>query len=169
MKEPLPRWKPLRLKDWDYSTRGLYFLTVCAKDHQPLFGRVVGGGVLDAPRVALTEAGAAIERRISVINAHYRHVQIEQYVIMPNHLHLLVLVSGPSRTPAPTNNRANEVIPALISTLKRFVNKDCGEDLWQTRYYDHVVRDDRDLHRIQTYIDQNPAKWAEDRYYCVED
>ena len=69
--------------------------------------------------------------------------------------------NGTSRTPSPTN----AVIPRFVSTFKRFVNKDCGFSLFQRSYYDHIIRDEEDYGRIVRYIDENPARWTEDKYY----
>ena len=96
----------------------------------------------------------------------YNDVSIDKYIIMPNHIHMIVILSpkdGPSRTPAPTNMR----LPFLISTLKRFTNRAAGISLWQRSFYDHVIRNEADYLRIWRYIDTNPAKWAEDEYYTT--
>lgn len=83
---------------------------------------------------------------------------------MPNHVHFIITVAahgGSSRTPTPTNAK----LPAFVSTWKRFTNKKAGVSLWQRSYYDHVIRNDADCLRAWQYIDDNPAKWAEDEYY----
>ena len=165
---PLPERKHTRLKDYDYSRDGVYFLTICAAENRCLFARVcVGGGVLDAPRVTLTQYGAAIQDRLEEMDRVYGHVALLKYVIMPNHIHILLQVADrPSGTPAPTErDRANQTIPAFVSTLKRMTNRTCGVPLWQRGYHDHVVRNEADYLRIWNYIDANPAKWAEDKYY----
>ena len=96
--------KALRLPSYDYSRAGVYFLTLCAKDKAPLFGKVcVGGGALDAPKVELSAYGAVVERWIADCTDKYEDLAILKYVIMPNHVHLIVeLRDGPSRAPAPT-------------------------------------------------------------------
>ena len=83
---------------------------------------------------------------------------------MPNHIHFLVHVeeNGTSRTPSPTN----KTLPVLVSTIKRFSNKKCGIQLWQRSYHEHVIRNEQDYLEIWNYIDGNPSKWAEDRYYA---
>ena len=94
--------KPLRLPDYDYSQTGLYFLTLCAKDKALLFGKVcVGGGALDAPQVEPSQYGAVVERWIADCTVKYDDLAILKYVVMPNHVHLIVeLRGGPSRAPA---------------------------------------------------------------------
>ena len=109
----------------------------------------------------------AIKERLEEMNRVYGHVALLKYVIMPNHIHILLQVEdGPSGTPAPTErDRANQTIPAFVSMLKRMTNRTCGVPLWQRGYHDHVVRNEADYLRIWNYIDANPAKWAEDKYY----
>jgi len=157
--------KALRLPSYDYSRAGVYFLTLCAKDKAPLFGKVcVGGGALDAPKVELSAYGAVVERWIADCTDKYENLAILKYVIMPNHVHLIVeLRDGPSRAPAPT--RANQTIPSFASALKRMTGRYCGVAIWQRGYYDHVIRNDADFLRVWNYIDTNPAKWAEDEYF----
>ena len=104
--------------------------------------------------------------------AFYPHVRIEKYVVMPNHIHLLIAIqqgpSGASRTPPPTSARASQVIPMFISTLKRLTNKTAGHALWQRGYYDHIIRSPDDYNTIWHYIDTNPAKWAQDTRYVTD-
>ena len=159
--------KKLRLPNYDYSRAGLYFLTLCTNKKAPLFGEVcVGGGALDAPNVELSSCGAVVERWLADCKGNYKNLAILKYVIMPNHVHLIVeLRGGPSGAPAPTQSRANERIPAFVSGMKRMTDRRCGTALWQRGYYDHVIRNDAEFLRVWTYIDTNPAKWAEDEYF----
>ena len=159
--------KPLRLPDYDYSRTGVYFLTLCAKDKAPLFGKIcVGGGALDAPKVELSPYGIAVERWLTGCKDTYRDLAVLKYVIMPNHVHLIVeLRGGPSRAPASTISRANERIPSFVSGMKRMTIRNCGGQIWQRGYYDHVIRNDTNFLRVWTYLDTNPAKWAEDEYF----
>jgi len=99
----LPIRKNIRLKDYNYSNRGYYFITLCVKDGHEMLGKVVGDGVLDVPSVQLSKYGMITAKHIFALNSHYAHLTIQNYVIMPNHVHLLVSVScGTSRTPPPT-------------------------------------------------------------------
>lgn len=157
------RRKNPRLKAYDYSQRGGYFITFCTKDRAPLLSTVVvGGGVLDAPQTVLTAAGEVVDRYIRDLGRYYPWMTVEHSVIMPNHVHLLLLVhQGPPGTSAPTNM----AIPRVISALKRFTNRDCGTQLWQRGYYDHILRDEADFLLHWDYIASNPGKWAEDEYH----
>ena len=155
----------MRLPEYDYGQPGGYFITFCTKGKAKLLGEVVGGGVLDAPSVRLSDYGLAMERCIRNVAEQYKTISIPCFVIMPNHVHMIVEIEtyeiGSSGTPTPTN----QTIPALVSTIKRLTNRMAGESLWQRGYYDHVIRNHDDYLQTWHYIESNPAKWSEDIYY----
>ena len=156
--------KPNRLKDYDYSTDGAYFITLCTQNRRALLSNIVGDGLSDVPhRVHLLSHGKIADRYIRQMSDFYNNLTVEHYVIMPNHIHMLIRVegNGSSRTPTPTNS----VIAKFVGTLKRFCNRELGEQIWQRSYYDHVIRDETDYLRIAEYIQKNPARWREDRFY----
>ncbi|MBP8594455.1 MAG: transposase [Ruminococcus sp.] len=163
--------KKIRLENRDYSMNGAYFITICTKDRFPYLSEIrtsmmfddnnVGDGVLDVPNVELTEFGKITEDVLIEINEHYQFIDIMNYVIMPDHLHLIISVNhersgGTSRTPSPTN----ATIPALVSTFKRFVNKRIGFNIWQRSYYDHIIRGEGEFAEIWRYIENNPLNHA---------
>ncbi len=160
--------KPTRLKDFDYSSNGIYFITICTNDMKCLLSDV-GDGAPDVPQIRLSEYGKIIENEILKMNGIYDNLNVDYYVIMPNHIHLLLIVSnthtnGTSRAPSPTNS----VVARYVSTLKRMTNKKCDVDLWQRSFYDHIIRNEEDfLNHIQ-YIEENPRKWiiGKDEYYA---
>ncbi|WP_295066853.1 transposase [Ruminococcus sp.] len=180
-----PDRKLNRLENYDYSRNGLYFITICTKDRVPYLSKVtsvgnavgdiptilknvgVGDGVLDVPEFKLTEYGRILNDQIIEINSVYKKLKIIKYVIMPDHLHMIIYLfdddnvfGGTSRTPSPTN----AVIPSLISTLKRFVNKKIGFNIWQRSYHDHIIRNEKEFLEICDYIDNNPTNWVNDIY-----
>ena len=161
----LPERKKIRLGEYDYSESGAYFVTICTKNRQCILSEVVGGGALDAPRVELTSYGKILDDEIQKSMRIYQHIQIDKYVIMPNHVHMIINIlynpNGTSRAPS----RTNETIPAFVSMLKRFTNKQCGEKIWHRSYYDHIIRTQHDYAQIWQYIDENPSKWESDEYY----
>jgi len=173
MQKELPVRKHPRLKAFNYSSDGAYFVTFCVKGKHEMLGKIVGRGILDAPLVQLSEYGKNIVGAIEFLNRKHDRMNIEKYVIMPNHVHFIVIVNdsgdgasghnddGASGKPRPTN----ELIPKLISSIKRFTNKKAGFDMWQTSYYDHIIRNESDYQRIWQYIDENPARWEEDDYF----
>jgi REP element-mobilizing transposase RayT len=186
----LPKRKQLRLPDYDYSSPGAYFVTICTRDRRCILSEVtVGDGVLDVPNVRLSPYGEILAETLREIEKTYSWLSLDRYVIMPNHIHLLLCiggngpsgtpaptnaVDGPSRTPAPTNAvdgpsgtpaPTNETLPMLVSTFKRFTNRRCGIQLWQRSYHEHVIRSEDDYRQIWEYIENNPVRWVEDRYY----
>ena len=161
----LPKRKSNRLPGFDYSTPGAYFITVCTKERKCILGDIVGGGALDAPFVRLTTIGETVQRYI-VSGSNISGVTVDKFVIMPNHIHIILLVddaavSGTSRAPSP----ANALIPHFVSALKRFCHRDVGEIVFQRSYHDHVIRGEKDYRKIWEYIDTNPTRWCEDCFY----
>ena len=218
--------KRTRLRAYDYSGSGVYFVTVCTEAKRPVLCRIVGADVLDGPRPELTAQGKIVQNRLEEMERIYDDISIDHYVIMPNHVHLLLTIRGAgpgtwgtpsptdagagpgtsrtpsptdagarpgtsrtpsptdagagpgtSRTPSPTDAGAgpgtsrtpsptNARLPQFLSTFKRFTNREIGFPIWQRSYHDHIIRDEPDFLNHWQYIDNNPAKWAEDPYYC---
>ena len=128
----LPKRKPTRLQNFDYSTAGVYFITICTENRREILSRIVGGDVLDAPKnIKLLPHGKIAQKYIHQLNDFYDDIKVDGYVIMPNHIHLLlyVLESGAS-SPSPTTKQRSTV-SRFVSTLKRFCNKEYGENIWQ--------------------------------------
>ena len=113
--------------------------------------------------VCLTAAGCIVDRYIRSISAAYPHIVVDQYIIMPNHVHLLLTVLH--NDGAPGSSRPTALIPRVVAALKRFTNQEAGCKLWQTSYYDHIIRDEADYTARYNYILDNPRRWAEDEYY----
>ncbi len=161
----LPKRKTIRLKEYDYNNEGYYFITVCTKDKQKLLCDIVGTGILDGPQIKFTKQGNIAKQQIETMRDFYDDIKIDKYVIMPNHIHLLIKIigaeNGPSRKPVPTNSK----ISNFVGTFKRFCNKQYGKNVWQYRSHDHIIRGQQDYKEIWQYIDNNPAKWEEDKFY----
>ncbi len=168
MDNELKKRKPNRLKNFDYSQNGAYFITICTKDKRCILGKIVGDGVLDVPKIYLSDYGNIVNDRIVEMNKIYENIMVEKYTILPNHIHLLIHIDnnvknkiGTSRTPSPTN----VAIPSFVSTLKRLTNKQIGENIWQRSYHDHIIRNEHDYLEIWQYIENNPKKWQEDKFF----
>ena len=186
--------KTPRLKTFDYNTVGVYFITICTENRKCILSHVAGTGVPDCPypplidraKIELTAYGKIAEKYIKQLNDFYEHLSVEHYVIMPNHIHLLLFIkekqkmersgvngqsrtpdNGQSRTPVPTNNieRANSVFSQFLSTFKRFCNKEYGCNIWQTRAYDHIIRNQEDYEKHVRYLYENPMRWYYDDLY----
>ena len=162
----LPKRKQNRLVNFDYGQNGAYFITICTKNRKRILSNInVGTGVLDCPQIDLLKYGKTADKYIKQLNDFYDNITVNKYVIMPDHIHLLITIQNvQSRTPVPTDetikfDNKNSTIAKFISTFKRFCNKEYGENIWQPRYYDHIIRNQKDYNEIWEYIKQNPKKW----------
>ena len=152
---------------YDYNSSGSYFITICTKDRKCILSKVVGTGVPDCPKIVLLKHGIIAEKYIHQLNEFYSYISVENFVIMPNHIHMMVfLIEGQSGTPVPTDmNRANNVLSKFVSTFKRFYNKEYGENVWQSPFNDHIIRNNKDYEEHMQYIYENPARWIYDEMY----
>lgn len=176
-----------RLKEYDYNTPGAYFLTICVENRKCILSRIVGTGVLDSPKVELLPYGKIAVKYINQLNDFYEHLAVDSYVIMPNHIHILLRVlerpSGPlvltshSRDdssaigfghPDSPHTRQNSAVSQFVSTFKRFCNKEYGKNIWQARSYDHIIRDQADFDKHLQYIYENPFGWQKDEFFTEE-
>lgn len=158
----LPKRKPIRLKEFDYSTPGAYFVTICTKDKEKTLSKIiVGDGLCAIPNNILTPIGNEIEKSIHYINENHNGVTIDKYVVMPNHIHLIVVLddSGGGGTPP---------LQKIVGELKSYTTKQFGKILWQRSYHDHIIRGEQDYKKIWEYIDTNVAKWEMDCFYTFE-
>lgn len=162
----LPNKQAIRLKNYDYNSPGTYFITICTKNREEILSHIcVGTGVLDRPQNRLTKYGQIADKQLIFMSDFYDNVAVDKYVIMPNHIHLLLTIkaspNGRSGTPVPTNS----LVAKFISTFKRFCNKVYGYNIWQDRYYDHIIRNQEDYNAKWEYIEYNPLKWESDHLY----
>ena len=157
----LPKRKGNRLKEYDYNSPGAYFITICTKDKKQILSNIaVGTGILDGPKIILTEQGKIADKYIKQLNDFYKNISVDNYCIMPNHIHILLQVFENEKTTI-TRDMQNSVVSKFVGTFKRFCNKEYGENVWQSRSYDHIVRGYQDYKEIYEYINNNPTKWAE--------
>ena len=157
----LPKRKQNRLTEYDYSTPNAYFITVCTHDRKNLFWTDVGA-IIDRPEnVPLTGLGLLVRKAVWDIPTHYPAVTVDHFVIMPNHIHLLLQIN--------TDADGRSMIAPTISTVMRMMkgtfSKQAGFSVWQKGFYDHVVRNENDYLQIWNYIAGNPGKWAEDKLF----
>ena len=152
--------KTNRLKNYDYSNSGYYFITICTEQKKNILCHIVTENYVH-PKTVLSETGLIVKNNIDELSNVYPTVSVEQYVIMPNHLHLILKIDDDSEQTqfAPTISR-------VIKQFKGSITKQIGVSIWQKSFYDHIIRDEKDYLRIAEYIENNPAKWQEDKYYC---
>ena len=156
--------KQIRLQNYDYSAPGAYFVTVCTHDRRCILSKIRRGDPCGRPSLTLSPYGeivaACIKRSADLYN-----VQISPIVIMPNHIHFICTIDPPRATArvAPTLGRIVGALKSLSANQRR--EKGLNGKLWQRSYHEHVIRGKEDYLQIWEYIDTNPTKWAEDRYY----
>jgi REP element-mobilizing transposase RayT len=162
MQKELPIRKKIRLDGYDYSSAGYYFITMCVKGNAHLFGEVSNG------TMRLNEYGIIAENELLKIPFRYDNcVQIPKHIVMPNHIHMIVAIPTTERiNPFPT--KAD--IPNIVGKYKAGVTRIVGNAfmryaIWQPRFQDHIIRNEEAYRNIWRYIDNNPAKWAEDDYF----
>ncbi len=148
MNDTLPKRKQIRLKSYDYTKAGVYFLTVCTANRAHILSSVQDSE--NRPHIELTAIGQAVKTRLE------RFPGIEKYVIMPNHVHLLVNRETDSKRDVSQD----------VRSFKLLVSKSVGASIWQRGYYDHIIRNESDYLIHWQYIEDNPAKWCDDPYFA---
>jgi len=156
-----------RLRGWDYGSPGLYFVTICTKDRNHYFGEIVveshGNATLQK-----TEIGLVAEDHWKKIPAHFPFVVLDEFVIMQDHIHGILLLNNPEHTIWQPNRFApqSKNIPSIIRGYKASVTKFATmyqiPFAWQPRYFDRIIRTEKELNNIRRYIINNPAQWKED-------
>ena len=148
--QSLPQRKQNRLRDYDYSQRGAYYVTICTKDRKPILSQIVG----DDAHIVPLPCGTIVEKYIK--NAP----EVTKYVIMPDHVHLIIeLHNGSMWETTPASGKDNR-IASIVRSIKVLTTKEIGIPIFQRGYYDHVIRNQQDCDEIWEYIDNNPRKWT---------
>ena len=164
MDNEFPKRNPTRLRDFDYSQNGAYFITICAQNMRCIFGNIVGEG---SPLPQLSPFGSAVKKCIDMIPEKYLDVIVDKYVIMPNHIHLILCISKENGRgdPSPT-------ISTVVGWLKYNCTKDInalansnGKPVFQRSFHDHIIRNVHDYTKIWEYIDTNHLRWHDDCFY----
>ena len=159
-----PQRKKNRLENYDYSSCGAYFITACTLERQNYFWKNVGA-IIDRPQdVELSTYGKMVDQAIQNIPSAYPALSLESYVIMPNHIHLLLRVCADEYgrpLVAPTMSR-------VVKQLKGIVSKQIGKSIWQKSFHDHIIRNREDYEEHLRYIYENPIRWCYDELYAEE-
>jgi REP-associated tyrosine transposase len=181
--KPFPQRKSPRLQGYDYSQSGAYFVTICTYQRQLFFGDVI------EDEMRLTALGELAAWHWQDLPNHFSHIDLDSFVVMPNHVHGIVLITDdmdvvPTKPPninvgtqsivsdaiqSPPAKRP--VLGTIIGTYKAAVTRKANRQLsfegriWQGRFYDHIIRNETSLNKIRQYVIYNPAKWDEDRFY----
>ena len=162
MEKELPVRKIIRLKGYDYSNSGYYHITMCVKDRHEMLGAINVG--TNCVRPLLSEYGNIVKKEIAVLSETYDNVKVVKYVIMPNHIHMIIVIEL-------DDSGRTQFVPTVSRIIKQFkgsITKQIGFSLWQPRFYDEIIRNEEAYRNIWRYIDENPIKWAEDEYFVKE-
>ena len=167
MEKQLPKRKSPRLKSFDYSTTGAYFITICTQNRKNILSTIVGEG---SPLPKLSHYGEIADLWIQKLPEKYHEISVDCYVIMPNHIHLLlsVMKDDGRGNPSPT---VDTVMGWLKYQITKEINKlrgTPGEKLLQRSFFDHIIRNQDDYYEIYKYIYENPMRWKLDRFYAEE-
>jgi REP element-mobilizing transposase RayT len=165
LEELYPQRRRVRLRSYDYSWPGAYFVTICTYEKQCLFGNIENG------LVNLNEYGEIAQACWKDIPFHFPEISNEIFIVMPNHVHGIISIHGvdgrSGSKPDPTSKRPLfEIVRAFKTYSSRRINEhrhSQGTPMWQRSYYEHVIRSEREYHQIGEYVKYNPAKWETDR------
>jgi len=162
--------RSVRLKGYDYTKAGLYFITVCVESYKCLFGNVADGIMV------LNECGKTVENCWNEIPKHYPDCVLHEFVVMPNHLHGIVEIAVGVENFRPNDDRVEDFRPlrycaprsigAIVRGFKIGTTKKLGASVWQRNYYEHIIRDAKSHNQIADYIIYNPSKWEYDKFYA---
>ena len=180
-----------RLQTWDYGANGLYFITICTQNRECYFGDIV------ETRFIASQIGELVRKYWYEIPEHFPYVKLDTFVVMPNHVHGIIVIDKPygdaigddgcngrsQLEPQPLTNKTggitgnkNPMIHENISRIIRWYKAKCSfnarkihaDFAWQTRFHDHIIRDEKSFITIQTYINESPMKWVDDKFYNME-
>ena len=161
-----PIRKPNRLKNWDYGENGSYFVTICTKEKRHLLSSIPVGDGFPVP--LLTKTGLLVERQILSIPEHFPDAVPEKYIIMPNHIHMILILHTNRHgtgNPSPTLGSVIGWFKYQTTQEINRISETVGQPFWQRSYHDHIIRNDAEHLSIWQYIDTNPSRWNLDCYY----
>jgi REP element-mobilizing transposase RayT len=151
-----PKRKQIRIDDYDYSTPGAYFITVCPANREKIFWSNCRGELRSPANVPLSNMGIIVDNEIKKLNTIYNTVRVDQYCIMPDHIHFIISINT-------DENGRTQFAPTISRVIKQFkdsITKQIGRPIWQKSFYDHGIRNQRDYDEIWEYIENNPLKYA---------
>ncbi len=191
----MPKYNPdihhrrsIRLKGYDYSQEGLYFITICVQNHECLFGEIING------EMQLNEMGKIVKEEWEKSAKIRSEIETHEYIVMPNHFHAIVEIITTNNGPVgaygirpneiytnSSNNQLGDInqtgvchtplrspsktLGALVRGFKSSVTKQLGFSPWQRNYYEHIIRNDKSYLYISEYIKNNPINWERDKFY----
>ncbi len=172
----LPKRKQLRLKEYDYSQNGAYFVTICAHERRQIFAKIGRGDPCGRPLVTHTTLGEIACEQIKIAENRY-NVKFSKYVIMPNHIHAIINIDDFKEYEniqahgQPQGLSLQYIVGGYKSCVSNKYLKYCKKkgiimgEIWQKSYHDHIIRNEQDYLKIWDYIDTNALKWEQDIYH----
>jgi REP element-mobilizing transposase RayT len=185
----LPDRQSMRLKWYDYRKEGAYFITICARDHNCIFGEITNG------EITLRDLGRIAKNCWEEIPDHFENVVLDEFVIMPNHIHGIIVINSKIKSDninnakcrgvkfnAPTKNNKSQYysdispkpgsISVIIRTFKSTITRWCKKNgfrnfRWQRNFYDRIIRNEKELSHIRQYIINNPLNWQVDKNHPI--
>lgn len=157
--------RSIRLKGYDYSQVGAYFVTFVAWQREVLFGEIVNGEMM------LNDFGQIVSEKWQWLETQYPYIELGAWVVMPNHFHGILVIrddgwGGSRSAPTPIKRKP---LGGLIGAFKTVSTKHInllrnteGQVIWQRNYYEHIIRNEREMDRISRYIESNPSRWTDD-------
>ena len=163
----LPKRKPTRLRNYNYSQSGYYFITICTHNRKNILCDIVGA-IHESPAIKLNQNGLIVDYYIKQLNSRFGLI-IDKYVIMPNHIHLIIAID--ERSIRESTLRKRSIISNAIGYLKMNASRDIHKNgyipqIWQRSFNDHIIRGEKDYLKIWNYIDVNPQKWEDNCFYA---
>ena len=164
----------IRLQGYDYSSEGLYFVTICCQDRTCLLSSIVGVGFYPTrnnkpfhhPMIDLSVMGQIVYQEWTGLPGRFPHVIFHEFVIMPNHMHGIIEIGQRAgQSPAPTLGNIIGAFKSITTKKCNVLNDTPGQRLWQRNYYEHIIRNGESYENISNYIYENPVNWMNDDYY----
>ena len=163
----LPKRKPIRIENYDYSTPGAYFITVCTANREKIFWSDRRGELCSPANVPLSYIGMIVDNEIKKLNSVYDAVRVDKYCIMPDHIHFILSIDTDENGRTRRGELRSPVsVPTISRVIKQFkgsITKQVGRSIWQKSFYDHGIRNRQDYNEIWQYIENNPLKYALNR------
>lgn len=176
--------KSSRLKNWDYSTPGFYFITICTLNGNNFFGKIIDN------KIIFSKMGIITNQCLVDIPKHFVNVCLTTFIVMPNHVHILLRVETPDLASlhddqkimlitlshrnhpdyySRLNQKSKQIIPKIIQQFKSSVTRQINPKTmffgWQSRFHDHIIQNEKELLIVRNYIINNPINWQKDKYY----
>jgi len=157
-----------RMQGYDYSQAGYYYVTICTQGKLPILSKIQAGLELASAVVELSEKGRIVEKQLLALQERYEFARIDKYVIMPTHIHAIVVLSedAAGASPRPTLTDIICAFKSLSTRLCNLLDNVQGRKIWQASFFEEVIRSESAYLQIWEYIDANPSKWLDDIYFA---